>query len=100
MTELERRRVIVGQKLVMDRLGDLGTPVAERDTEQARRRVQHGTALMIDEIRALGFNDDAWVCFKVAVAGKRHPVLFKRVGREFHRSLPSTVAPGWPTESS
>ena len=55
MAELKRRRVVIGQKLIMNRLGDFRATVAEWHTKQARRGVQHSAALVIDEIRALGF---------------------------------------------
>src|SRR3546814_3714014 len=95
VAELERRRVVQrGQRLV-HRLGDLAAAVAGGDAEQAGRAVDHLVAVIGGEVHAFGAGQDARVRLEVAVRGKRHPMLLKRVRDrrdEVHR-------PGFPKSS-
>src|SRR3546814_16058533 len=80
---------------LVHRLGDLAAAVAGGDAEQAGRAVDHLVAVIGGEVHAFGAGQDARVRLEVAVRGKRHPMLLKRVRDrrdEVHR-------PGFPKSS-
>ena len=82
LAELERRGVVVLEHLRMDRVGDLVAAMPQSYVEQAGRAVDQPFSMLVPEIHALAFGDQARSRLEVAVGGKRHPVLFERVGGE------------------
>ena len=79
MTQPERRGIRVRQKLLVDRIGDLGAAMAGRAAEQCRRAVDHLIALVVGVIDTLALGNQARVLFELAVASERHPMFFQRV---------------------
>ncbi|MNK98112.1 hypothetical protein D3C87_1184640 [compost metagenome] len=71
---LESWRVIESAQLLGDRFLDFLAGVPGATGPQARQRVIHLAALVVDQPAAFGANDQARVALEVAVGGVRHPV--------------------------
>jgi len=74
MAVLEARRVVEGAELLGHGLLDFLAVVPGATGPQAGQAVEHAAALVVDEVVAVGTDDQARVALEVAVGGERHPV--------------------------
>ena len=71
---LEAWRVIQGAQLLGHGLLNFFAVVPSATGPQAGQAVEYATALVIDEVIAIGADDQTRIALEVAVGGKRHPV--------------------------
>ena len=74
LAELKGGGVVEGAQLLVHGVGDFSPVVAQAAGPQARQAIHDAPAFVVDEVAALGADDDARIFLELAIARVGHPV--------------------------